>query len=330
MEGSRPSRQPAREAWSRERLVHERAIALGNAMDSSTLKTYGSALNSYLSFVKNHDLPVEPTEDTLSFFTVYMSHHINPRSVNTYLSGICQQLEPFFPSVREARNSRLVQRTLQGCMRLKGRATVCKEALTLDDLATVLSHYNTSQDHDDLLFVSMLLTGFFALMRLGELTFPDDKSIHNWRKVTQRKSVIVSDDAYEFHLPAHKADRFFEGNRIIVRAEQFQHNPLTHFKSYLTSRDNLHPLLAPLWLTLNGSIPTRSWFISRLRRFFPPSIAGQSMRASGATSLAEHGVAPSLIQAMGRWSSQAFLIYIRKSPALIQGLLFARARSSAH
>ena len=188
MEGSRPSRQPAREAWSREHLVHERAIALGNAMDSSTLKTYGSALNSYLSFVKNHDLPVEPTEDTLSFFTVYMSHHINPRSVNTYLSGICQQLEPFFPSVREARNSRLVQRTLQGCMRLKGRATVRKEALTLDDLATVLSHYNTSQDHDDLLFVSMLLTGFFALMRLGELTFPDDKSIHNWRKVTQRKT----------------------------------------------------------------------------------------------------------------------------------------------
>jgi len=196
MEGSRPSRQPAREAWSRECLVHERAVALGNAMDSSTLKTYGLALNSYLSFVKNHDLPVEPTEDTLSFFTVYMSHHINPRSVNTYLSGICQQLEPFFPSVREARNSRLVQRTLQGCMRLKGRATVRKEALTLDDLAMVLSHYNTSQDHDDLLFVSMLLTGFFALMRLGELTFPDNKSIHNWRKVTQRKSVIVSDDTY--------------------------------------------------------------------------------------------------------------------------------------
>jgi len=137
-------------------------------------------------------------------------------------------------------------------------------------------------------------------------------------------------DTYEFHLPAHKADQFFEGNRIIVWAEQFQHNPLTHFKSYLTSRDNLHPLLVPLWLTSNGLIPTRSWFISHLQRFFPPSIVGQSMQASGATSLAEHGVAPSLIQAMGRWSSQAFLIYIRKSPALIQGLLFACARSSAH
>jgi hypothetical protein len=48
------------------------------------------------------------------------------------------------------------------------------------------------------------------------------------------------------------------------------------------------------------------------------------MRAGGATSLAEHGISPSLIQAMGRWSSDAFLVYIRKNPALIQALLYAQ------
>ena len=47
------------------------------------------------------------------------------------------------------------------------------------------------------------------------------------------------------------------------------------------------------------------------------------MRAGGATSLAEHGVPPSIIQPLGRWSSQAFLIYIRKSPALIQAMLYS-------
>jgi len=50
------------------------------------------------------------------------------------------------------------------------------------------------------------------------------------------------------------------------------------------------------------------------------------MRAGGATSLAEHGVPPSIIQLLGRWSSQAFLIYIRKSPALIQAMLFSDRR----
>ena len=110
--GIHKARQPAREVWSMERLIHERAIALGNVIDRSTLSNYSSALNSYLNFVKLHNLPVEPTPETLSFYTVYMCHHVNPRSVNTYLSGISQQLEAHFPSVKEARNSTIVRRTL--------------------------------------------------------------------------------------------------------------------------------------------------------------------------------------------------------------------------
>ena len=70
--------QPFRVAWSKEQLVHERAIALRNVIDKSTLSNYSSALNSYLNFVKLHNLPVDPTPDTLSLFTVYMCHHINP------------------------------------------------------------------------------------------------------------------------------------------------------------------------------------------------------------------------------------------------------------
>jgi hypothetical protein len=46
-----------------------------------------------------HDLPVDPTEETLSLFTVYMCAHMNLRSVNSYLSGICSQLEFYFPEV---------------------------------------------------------------------------------------------------------------------------------------------------------------------------------------------------------------------------------------
>src|SRR5882762_9886622 len=95
------SRQPRREAWSRERLLRERAIALGLAIDVSTLNCYSSALNSYLTFVRLHDLPVEPTPDTLSFFIVFMSSHIEPKSVSSYLSGICQQLEPYSENVRQ-------------------------------------------------------------------------------------------------------------------------------------------------------------------------------------------------------------------------------------
>ena len=322
------SRQPPRAAWPRERLLRERAIALGLAIDVSTLNSYSSALNSYLTFVRLHNLPVDPTPDTLSFFVVFMSHHIEPRSVSSYLSGICQQLEPYFEHVRHSRHTPLVERTMHGCLRLFSSPTTRKRALTLLDLLHVLAALAHSTSHDDLLFKAMLLTGFFALMRLGELTFPNSKKLRNWRKVTKRSSVIVSPDQYEFHLPSHKADRFFEGNRVIVTQKQYSNiDPLSVFIEYLTSRDRAFPLSSPLWLTSKGTVPTRDFFISRLHRFFENDIAGQSMRAGGATSLAEHGVPPSLIQLIGRWSSDAFFIYIRKSPVLIQALLYSNEAS---
>jgi len=173
------SRQPAREAWTRSHLKRERAIALGQSIDASTWSNYSSALNSYLEFVKNHDFPVDPTPDTLSFFTVYMSFHIKPDSVDTYLSGICQQLEPYFPDVRQNQKSPLVKHTLDGCKRIQAIPTSRKRALTFDDLQTILHHYAGSSSHDDLLFVAQLLVGFFALMRLGELSDPDNKNLRN-------------------------------------------------------------------------------------------------------------------------------------------------------
>ncbi|KJA29285.1 hypothetical protein HYPSUDRAFT_1076184, partial [Hypholoma sublateritium FD-334 SS-4] len=229
-------------------LMYERAIAMGNAIDSTSRYTYGSALNSYLTFVRIHNIPVDPTEETLSFFTVYTSNFIQPRSVASYLSGVCNQLEPWFPNVHAARRSMIVTRTLEGCLRLKSVPVSRKRPLSLDDLQIVLSHFHQNPSHDDLLFISMLLTGFFALMRLGELTFADNPRLRNWRKVSRRSTVTFNDIQYSFHLPSHKADR--------------------------------------------------------------------------ATSLAEHAVSPTLIQAMGRWSSEAFKIYVRKHPVLLHALLF--------
>ena len=147
-------------------------------------------------------------------------------------------------------------------------------------------------------------------------------STNNNKKITRRSSVVVTNEQYEFLLPAHKADRFFEGNKIIVKKDQYCNiNPLSAFQAYLTSCDNRFPLSSPLWILENGAVPTRQIFITCLRHFFKCDIAGQSMRAGGATSLAEHGVTPALIQFMGRWSSDAFFIYIRKNPVLIQALL---------
>jgi hypothetical protein len=106
------NRQPFRTPWTYERLIRERAIALGHAIESSTAHVYGSHLQSYLQFCKLQHFPIDPTPDTLSFYVVYMSHHIKPASVKSYLSGICNALEPNFPDIHKNRNTLLVTKSL--------------------------------------------------------------------------------------------------------------------------------------------------------------------------------------------------------------------------
>jgi hypothetical protein len=66
-----------------------------------------------------------------------------------------------------------------------------------------------------------------------------------------------------FFLPGHKADKFFEGNQIILtsRADP-ELNTVSKVRRYLISRDSLFPHHPALWVRQSGSIATRSWFIN--------------------------------------------------------------------
>jgi hypothetical protein len=306
-----------------ERLNSELTINLGMAIDRSTHSTYTSALNSYITFCRLHGFDIEPTQRTLALYVTFQSTYINPKSVDSYLSGIANQLETHFPDVRNARKSALVSRALQGAKRRFGVPTHRKLPLTSANLLKVQEHYGQNPTHDDRLFLAQLFTGTNCLMRLSELTWPDQHALQDYRKVTMRHSVQHLPDALSFWLPGHKSDQFFEGNRLFIRTSSTTTHSL--FCSYLTSRDTLFRARPELWLRSDGTIPTRSWFMRRLRQFFPNSIAGQSMRAGGATALAEAGTAPALIQAAGRWSSDTFNRYVRKNPFLFEALLTGRA-----
>ena len=322
----RKARQPEREVWSRERLLHARAVALGHAVEFSTAVTYSSHLNSYLNFCKSHNFPVDPTPETLSLFVVYTAHYIRPESVGCYLSGICNTLEPYFPHVRKSRRSALVSRSLAGMIKLRGGSpTKRKRPLSREDLATLV-HAHAAPTHDDLLFRAIAFTGFFGLMRLGELMQSDNHLQRSSKKQTRRLSVTISDTSYSLHLPYHKGDRFYEGNTVLITAiNQPVLNPIPHMQAYLQSRDALYPLLPALWLTSAGAVPTYSWFVGQLKQILGDDVAGHSLRSGGATDLAIAGVPDSAIQALGRWASDTWRIYVRKHPVIVHALIHGRS-----
>jgi hypothetical protein len=325
IEISRSARQPHREPWPMDRLVHERSILLGMAIDNTTAATYSSALNSYLTFCKLHNLPVDPTPETLSFYITFQSAHINPKSVDSYLSGIANNLEPFFPDVRSSRSSPLVKKTMKGALRRHGTPTKRKSPLTTSQLQSITTDLASSDKHDDKLFVGMLNTGYTGLLRLAEMTTHDNPKLRNHRKLTLRKSVHWFGDDFDFFLPTHKSDATYEGNRVYIKQILGAPNPSPLMRAYLQSRDSRFPLHPHLWLTSRGSPPTRSWFLSRLRKYCPPDIAGQSLRAGAATAMAEAGAPGPLIQGAGRWSSSTFQRYIRKNPIVLHALIMGRS-----
>ncbi len=239
---SRTARQPPRMPWSLDELVHKRAIALGLALDNASQSSYSSALNSYLTFCALHNFTIEPTADTLSFFVVYMSHQIEPRSVGSYLSGIVSQLEPHFPDVRAVRNGMLVKRTLKGCKRLRRKPIQRKQPVSRDHLRRALRVLTPMSSYDDILFVTMLVVGFYGLLRLGEMTMPDNTGLRNPRKYSKRSSVEWIAQGFAFWLPTHKTDTTFEGSRIVIpNKDDASVNAVPTFHRYLSLRDARFP-----------------------------------------------------------------------------------------
>ncbi|KAG1893222.1 uncharacterized protein F5891DRAFT_918980, partial [Suillus fuscotomentosus] len=243
-----------------------------------------------------HHFPVEPSVDTLSFYVVYMCQHIQPRSVECYLSSIVSQLEPYYPSIREIRQSQLVHRSLKGSARRFGQVVVRKQPLLREDLVWVVNTIIRPLSFDNHLWLAQLLVGFFGLMRLGELVWPDQLDLQDYAKLSQHHSVCLDTDHFSFLLPHDKANIRFEGNQVLIQHSVGEDDPLTPFATYLNMRNCKFPLQPFLWLCSNGRPPSRVWFIRRLCHFFDARIAGHSLRAGGATSFAAAGVPLASIQ----------------------------------
>ncbi|KAF7773491.1 hypothetical protein Agabi119p4_5658 [Agaricus bisporus var. burnettii] len=247
-----------------------------------------------------------------------MSEFIKPASVESYLTGIVHYLAPLYPRIHDWRSAPVVQQTLRGCKKLHNTPIRRKRALTLIELNRISTFYYHSKQHDDTLFVAILLVGFYALLRLGELVYPDDPSLDCPRKMSQRNTFSISAASLRFQLPYHKADKFFEGNSVLVRPNSGPSDPIRAMARYIISRDRLFPHHSDLWIRGDGTRPRRQWFLSRLHTFCDGNVAGHSLRSGGATMLAQGGVSLDIIQALGRWSSEAFHTYIRLHPALLQ------------
>lgn len=263
------ARQCAHPVWSLEKFDREVSLAITNSPDANTQAAYSSALNTYLSCCQRHDFPIKPTVQTLTYFTVYMCHYIKPVPVNSYLSGVVSGLESYFPKVRAYHLAPNVCAVLTGMKQSKAYHRQRTHALTRADFRTLCTALGNSHLHNNLLFLSQVLSGVNGLLRSGELTQPNKPSICDLQKTTLRSSAIWRPHSYGFDLITSKTDKTYEGFRIIIMECAVGPDPLFYFSKYFRSRDSIHCGKPALWIKANGTVPTYSWFVTRLKSFFP-------------------------------------------------------------
>ena len=128
----------------------------------------------------------------------------------------------------------------------------------------------------------------------------------------------------------HKADRYWRGSDVVISAalSPAAFNCVDLLSLYLARRDALHGPSGALFLREDGRPVTRGWFLPRLETF-APEITGHGLRAGGATFLAGLGVDAATIKRLGRWSSDAWEIYIRDHPSVNAALQARAARAPA-
>jgi hypothetical protein len=178
--------------------------------------------------------------------------------------------------------------------------------------------------YDNILFTTLLITGFKTLQWLAELVWPNSPKHQSYCTTPLHHSLTLTTHSTSYTLPHHKGDSLGVGSQILLLAEpSAQFDPLLIFQEYISTHDHRFPYHPQLWLTEASSIPTCAWFLHHLHQFFPPTISGHSMRTGGATALAAAGVVPALIQAVGCWSSDCFQMYIRQHPFLLHLLIHA-------
>jgi hypothetical protein len=164
---------------------------------------------------------------------------------------------------------------------------------------------------------------FYGCHRAGELI--SKSKTPEWRKIIKRCSLSFTDDRAQYTLPYHKGDRFYRGSEVIL-AHQEVVDPVDLLKLYVGKRDHLHGACAALFLREDGSAPSRSWFESIFFSLVNREYGGHSVRAGSATYYAGLGIAESILQALGRWSSEAWKDYIRDNPTVRAEIQLAAIR----
>ena len=292
---------------------------LKNSLANNTQKTYSSAQKRFLKFCEEHDFlhpngsAVPASELTILRFIGSLSGFCQASTIRVYLSAvrslhIQNGLEdPLVGCLR-------IPLVLRGLRRLKSSNRPQKIPITPLVLCSIKSQLNLD-NYDDSMFWAACCMAFFGFLRAAELTVSSEA-------VKLDRYLSIKDLSIDKHpypettvlkLRYSKTDQFGKGCVIPLARSGSQICPVDALMSYLWLRGSNN---GPLFLFEDRKPLSKDRLNNRLQKElkvsgFEGHFTLHSFRVGAATTAAALGFPDHLIQAMGRWSSDAYKIYIK-------------------
>ena len=234
-------------------------------------------------------------------FSALLADSLTHLSIKVYLSAVRSlHIDNGLPDPLV--NCLQLQRLLRGVKRVQGPASRSRLPITID-LLKVIQQSLDMRDSDHVMLWAACCLGFFGFLRAGEFTVNSsfDPSVHLSIGDIQADS-LVNPTCFKVRIKCSKTDPFRKGCDIYVGRGNSAVCPIVALSNYLVLRG---PAPGPVFQFVSGTPLSREHLSSTVQSIL--SAAGYAGSFSGHS----RGVPDHLIKTLGRWSSDAYQIYIR-------------------
>ena len=297
---------------------------MSSGLSRSTHLSYSSGQRRFINFcldfsLVNPDGSILPaSESTILRFIGYLAFSVKPSTIKTYLAAV-RSLHIYQGYQNPLENNPRIQLVLRGIKRLSGNPRRLRCPITPKLLLIFRSRLDLSL-YDHCLYWAAFCVAFFGFLRSGEFTVTRNLPVGDCLQISD-----LSVDSAPFpnlirlRVKVSKADPFRESCTVVMGRNGSLLCPVEALLKYLHFRGS-HD--GPLFVFEDGSPLTREKLnltISSLLALCNVSgdFTGHSFRIGAATTAAHVGISDHWIKTLGRWSSDAYKLYIRSSEGVI-------------
>lgn len=292
------------------------------------MRSYTSARKRYLAFCDLYGLsPLPLSERVVCLFTAYLAQQgLAPRSISSYLAAlrhlqISAGLEPVLRS-SWPRLQYVLRGIKRSCDASPARVRLPVTAEIMRRLQHVWSGWTAEKGYEARLLWAACCMGYFGFMRAGEFT-----TVPGSPPAILASDVAVNSHSdpsvLRVHLRHSKTDPFGDGVSIFLGRTNSSLCPVAAILQFLAVRP---PGEGPLFVWGDKSPLSRERFVLKVKEALSAAqldhhmYSGHSFRIGAATSAATAGVPAYLIKMLGRWSSEAYQLYIRTPRETLSGI----------